>query len=346
MEIMETTERFPLSADESKGVTSFHMIDVGGKNPTKRRAVARGTIRLTEESYVALRAKKNPKGDVLAVAEVAGIQAVKRVPETIPLCHSLPIDYAHLRFEFSNERFEITVFCEVGTTAKTGVEMEALAGVNGALLSIYDLSKAINPILTLTNIRLDSKEGGKSGIWTHPDFKEGVAPLEQKKNLKSKKASVIVVSDRCFREESQDKSGSHLENILKNQGCQFVKKVIVPDEVDLIRTAVLQQCQDLGVELLLITGGTGVSPRDVTPEALEPLWTKKIPGIGELLRTTGSHYTQHSWTSRSEGGLVGETLVILLPGSSNAVTQGITTLNPLLPHLLSIIKGGSHNEMV
>jgi cyclic pyranopterin monophosphate synthase len=346
---METTKRFPPSAAESDSVSSFRMIDVGGKTATRRRAVARGTIRLTQDAFLAIREKKNPKGDVLALAEVAGIQAVKRVPDTIPLCHSLPIEYARLRFAYSEARLEVTVFCEVGTTAKTGVEMEALAGVNGALLSIYDLSKAVNPVLSISDIRLDIKEGGKSGRWTHPDFQETdlekTTPLQAwKSNLKETTSSVLVVSDRCARGETQDSSGVRLETYLRAQGSRFLKKAVVPDEIERIRYEVLQLCQELHSQILFVTGGTGMAPRDVTPEALESLWTKRIPGIGELLRSSGSLYTPMSWISRSEAGLVGETLVVLLPGSESAVEQSLISLDPILSHILHVTRGGSHHH--
>lgn len=364
---METTERFPQWAVEGDSISSFQMIDVGAKAATRRRAVARGTIRLSKDAYIALREKRNPKGDVLALAEVAGIQAVKRVPDTIPLCHSLPIEYARLRFEYSDERLEVTAFCEVGTTGKTGVEMEALAGVNGALLSIYDLSKAVNPVLSISGIRLDLKEGGKSGRWTHPDFRgkssadsktstgqsqsKSHPSVEQawKSNLHETTSSVLVVSDRCARGEAEDTSGARLETFLRTQGSQFLKKSVAPDEIERIRYEVSSLCQELHdqklhSQILFVTGGTGVSPRDVTPEALEPLWTKRIPGIGELLRSSGALYTPMSWISRSEAGLVGDALVILLPGSQSAVEQALATLDPILNHLLHIVRGGAHRH--
>jgi cyclic pyranopterin phosphate synthase len=340
---METTERFQPSAGDS----SFRMVDVGAKEATRRRAVARGTIKLSRDAYGAIREKKNPKGDVLALAEIAGIQAVKRVPEAIPLCHSLPIEYARLKFEFSEALAEVTVFCEVGTTAKTGVEMEALAGVNGALLTIYDLSKAVNPVLSISEIRLDVKEGGKSGRWVHPDFQEEdsnhvTTPL-WKAELKNTRATVLVVSDRCAKAEAQDTSGAKLESYLKMQGAQILKKAIVADEIEKIRSEVLLLSRELSSQILFVTGGTGISPRDVTPEALEPLWTKKVPGIGELLRSSGAQFTATSWISRSEAGMIGNTLVIVLPGSERAVEQALGVLDPILSHILHIAGGGAHH---
>lgn len=149
--------------------SSFRMIDVGGKPATRRRAIAQGKIILSKEAFEALRDHKNPKGNVLALAEVAGIQAAKKTADLIPLCHPLPLTSVRFEFKLNEVEHTVMVFCEAKATASTGVEMEALAGINGALLTIYDLSKAVNPTLTISDIRLNLKEGGKSGVWHHPE---------------------------------------------------------------------------------------------------------------------------------------------------------------------------------
>jgi molybdenum cofactor biosynthesis protein MoaC len=146
----------------------FHMIDVGEKVPTRRRAVACGRIQMSRAAFDAIRLGANPKGDVLAQAEVAGILGAKRTADLIPLCHPLPLDRVSLRFELVVESCSVVAWCEVSATARTGVEMEALQGLSSALLAIYDLSKAVDPVLTLTELRLQVKEGGKSGRWVHP----------------------------------------------------------------------------------------------------------------------------------------------------------------------------------
>jgi cyclic pyranopterin monophosphate synthase len=146
----------------------FHMIDVGEKAPTRRRALARGRIQMARESFEAIARGTNPKGDVLAQAEVAGILACKRTADVIPLCHPLPLEQVLVRFELDHATHSIVAFCEAAATARTGVEMEALSGVTGALLAIYDLAKAVDPALTITDVHLSVKEGGKSGRWVHP----------------------------------------------------------------------------------------------------------------------------------------------------------------------------------
>ena len=147
---------------------SFRMIDVGEKAATKRRAVARGRIQMSQSAFDALRTGTNPKGNVLAQAEVAGMLAAKRTSELIPLCHPLALDQVQLRFELVDATCSVIASCEASATARTGVEMEALQGVSGALLAIYDLSKAVDPVLSISDVHLSVKEGGKSGLWVHP----------------------------------------------------------------------------------------------------------------------------------------------------------------------------------
>ena len=122
-----------------------------------------------------MRDRALPKGDAIALAEVAGIMAAKSAHQMIPLCHPLGLDHVAVEFELNAEDDSATVICTASTTARTGVEMEALAGVSGALLAMYDLAKNVEPALAIRDIRLLRKEGGKSGVWRHP---QGVpAPL-------------------------------------------------------------------------------------------------------------------------------------------------------------------------
>lgn len=144
------------------------MIDVGDKPPTRRRAVAVGTIALGA-AYVPTRDRSLPKGDALQLAEVAAILAAKNAHATIPLCHPLGLDHVAIATHCEDASGTVSVLCSAHTFARTGVEMEALAGVNGGLLAIYDLAKNVEPALTITRIRLVVKAGGKHGLWQHPD---------------------------------------------------------------------------------------------------------------------------------------------------------------------------------
>ena len=148
---------------------SFHMVDVSSKKETFRRALASGKIFVGKEVFNLIKNKTMPKGDPLSLAEVAAVLGVKKTSELIPLCHPLSIDHTASKIIMNEEDNSLEVFCVVSTYSKTGVEMEAIMGVNAALITIYDLSKIVNPNLKIDNIRLLIKEGGKSGLWKNPE---------------------------------------------------------------------------------------------------------------------------------------------------------------------------------
>tara|TARA_B100000609_G_C17105346_1_gene376857 strand:+ start:115 stop:657 length:543 start_codon:yes stop_codon:yes gene_type:complete len=148
---------------------SFHMIDVSSKKKTFRRALATGKIFVGKSVFNLIQNKEMPKGDPLTLAEVASVLGVKKTSELIPLCHPLPIDHTATKIIMNEEDYSIEVFCVVSTYSKTGVEMESIMGVNAALITIYDLSKIVNPNLKIENIKLLIKEGGKSGLWKNPE---------------------------------------------------------------------------------------------------------------------------------------------------------------------------------
>ena len=142
------------------------MVDVSGKLETQRRAIATGRISMSREAAAAIGAGDVPKGDVLAAARIAGIMAAKRTGELIPLCHPLPITSAAI--DLSVDSDGVTATATITTTGRTGVEMEAMTAVSVALLTIYDMAKAIDKAMTIDSIRLLSKTGGKSGDWQAP----------------------------------------------------------------------------------------------------------------------------------------------------------------------------------
>lgn len=145
------------------------MVDVSGKEVTHRVAVAEGAIAVSREVMDAIKGNKVRKGDVLTVAQVAGIMGTKRTPDLIPMCHSLSLTNAEVTYEVDDENCEIKAVCRAVTDGKTGVEMEALTGASIALLTIYDMCKAIDKRMVIKEIHLVSKEGGKSGEF---NFKE------------------------------------------------------------------------------------------------------------------------------------------------------------------------------
>ena len=138
-----------------------HMVDVGAKATTSREAVAEGRISMSAEALTAIRDGTAKKGDVLAVARVAGIMAAKKTSDLIPLCHPIALSSATVDFDFENKGLRVTATAR--TSGQTGVEMEALTAVNVALLTVYDMCKAVDRGMTITGVKLMEKHGGKSG---------------------------------------------------------------------------------------------------------------------------------------------------------------------------------------
>lgn len=317
---------------------NFSMVDVGGKKETRRVAVAGGCLRMGRKAFSLLKEGRLPKGDALKLGEVAGILAAKNAAATIPLCHPLPLERVLVSFALDASLPGVRVRCEAATSAKTGVEMEALAGATGALLAVYDLVKQVDPALTISDVRLLEKLGGKSGHWVHPEApKKAAAP---KKIKVWGTARAITVSDRASRGEYEDRSGPQLVAGLKALGLRTPKATVVPDERPLIESAIRKAAR--AADVVVLTGGTGLSPRDVTPEAVEAVCARLIPGIGEALREAGAAKLPLARLSRSTAGQLGRCVVVALPGSRGGVEDGLRVLAELLPHAVHVARGGDH----
>ena len=145
-----------------------HMVDVGGKSATRRRALAEVFVLLGKNAYEVLMDRGSPKGDALAVARIAGIQGAKRCSDLIPLCHPLDLEQVQVDLEAIPDRSAIRITCEATLSGKTGVEMEAMTGASIAALALYDMCKALDKGIRIEGLRLLQKEGGKSGTWIAP----------------------------------------------------------------------------------------------------------------------------------------------------------------------------------
>ena len=143
-----------------------HMVDVGDRRPTKREATARGCLQMQPTTLELIRSGNTPKGDLLAVARVAAIQAAKRTWELIPLCHQLPLSGVEVTIEPDSSLPGLILCCRCSTTNSTGVEMEAMTAVSIGLLTLYDMLKSIDPGMTLGQIALTHKDGGRNGAWS------------------------------------------------------------------------------------------------------------------------------------------------------------------------------------
>lgn len=329
--------------------SKFRMIDVGKKIPTYRLAVATGTITVGKTAFELIKNRQLPKGDPLALAEIAGIQGAKKTADLIPLCHPLPLDHIEVIMDLDPLEQAIIATAFVSTTSKTGVEMEALSAVSAALLTVYDLTKMVESHLMISEVRLLLKQGGKQGLWLSnlgvPEWVLNKTISAKQTSLAGISSAVVTLSDRACAGHYKDDSGLWLCEALSAQGSELVSYKVLEDDVQSLQEHLLAIIDTHHPDFIVTTGGTGIAPRDVTPEAILALADKQIPGIGEWLRAYGSQFTPYSWVSRSMAVVIRKTLVIVLPGSPAAVNEGLSCLIPLIPHLIQQLRGGSHDHI-
>ena len=303
------------------------MVPITHKSTTLRKAIAQAIVRVSKpETISAIRDRAVPKGDVLECARVAGLFAAKRTADMIPDCHPLPIEYTAVSYSLGE--LELNIQVEIHTIYKTGVEVEAMHAASVVALTVYDMLKPIDKGVSIEQIKLLEKKGGKS---------DRNAALGQ-----ARRAAILVCSDSLAAGKGSDRSGEVIREKLVQLGITVEEKQIVPDAVEAIQAAVSHFVAQ-GVDLLLITGGTGLSPRDVTPEALEPLLDRRIPGVEEAIRSYGQQRLATAMLSRSVAGQIGKTLVLALPGSPAGAAEGMDAVFPALLHAFSVLEGARHD---
>ncbi|MGY4385015.1 cyclic pyranopterin phosphate synthase [Pedobacter sp. UYP24] len=310
----------------TSGKKTINMVNITTKSNTLRVAIATATVNVSkQETISAIEKREVPKGDVFEFARAAGLLGVKKTSDVIPDCHPLPIEYTAITYQIVG--LSIIISVEVHTIYKTGVEVEAMHGASITALTMYDMLKPIDKGVEITSIKLLKKSGGKT------DF--------NKEEFFELKAAVVVCSDTIFEGKGQDSSGKVIIARLEQYGINTSRYEVLPDEIELIRNSAKQLSAD-NYQLLIYTGGTGLSPRDVTPDALEPLMDRPIPGIMENARRYGQDRMPYAMLSRGIAGFIGNTLTISLPGSKKGVEESMDALFPHILHVLKMIKGGKH----
>jgi molybdenum cofactor biosynthesis protein MoaC len=303
------------------------MVNITHKVNTLRQAIATAIVKVSKQETIdAIQQRKVPKGDVFEFSRAAGLLAIKKTSDVIPDCHPLPIEYAAITHTI--EGLNIIVTVEVHTIYKTGVEVEAMHGASVTALTMYDMLKPLDKEIEISTIKLVSKKGGKT------DFKDAYS-----KNLR---CAVIVCSDSIAAGDKEDRAGKVIQQKLKQNNLITGLYKIIPDEKDTIQSTIKQLVSEQ-YNLVLITGGTGLSPRDVTPEAITPLLDRTIPGIMEAARQYGQQRTPFAMLSRGVAGFIQNTLVITLPGSTRGTEESMDALFPYILHIFRVAEGMRHD---
>ncbi|WP_262147296.1 bifunctional molybdenum cofactor biosynthesis protein MoaC/MoaB [Chryseobacterium foetidum] len=296
------------------------MVDITHKSFTLRKAIATATVKASSaETILAIENRTVPKGDIFEFSRASALFAVKKTSDVIPDCHPLPVEFTSVTFKI--EDLSVIISVEVHTIYKTGVEVEAMHGASVAALVMYDMLKPIDKHVEIQNIRLLEKQGGKS---------------DNNKFINSElKAAVVVCSDSAFKGEKEDTSGKAISDALEKYQLKNIDYQIIEDDFKTIQSTLINYKEN-NFDLIIFTGGTGLSSRDITPEAVSPLIDRHIPGIMETARNYGQQRIKTAMLSRGVAGFSGKTLVLTFPGSKKAAEESMEALFPQVLHVFQL----------
>ncbi len=325
--------------------SKVHMSNVSAKKISERKALAYGKIHVGEFAFNEIMNDNLPKGNPLTIAEVAGVIGAKKTADILPLCHPIDISAVWVEIIPNKEESCFEAYVLATTIAKTGIEMEALSGVTTALLNIYDMTKPIEPTLTISDVHLLVKTGGKKGVWVCTD---GIPPLAQAwldnelkvdKVLNDLDVTTITMSDRASQGVYEDTAGESAKEILNTWGANVVAQSLIGDEKELLEKT-LQEHLSKKPEIIFTLGGTGLGGRDITVETLLPLFNKNATGLSQMLKAEGvARFTDKAWLSNSTVGIIDETLIITLPGSKKAVIENLDICYGIIKHAINMKNG-------
>ena len=300
------------------------MFDISNKPESLRTAIAQAIVKMHPATASLVRDGKSPKGNLFEAVRFAATMAAKRTWELIPYCHPIPID--SIKVDVSVKENLLEVIVEVKNVAKTGVEMEALTAASIGSLTVYDMLKPVDETLSIESVKLVRKSGGLKS------FKEGFDTVLR--------AAVLVTSDSLH--ENEDRSGKVITDRLANNGFEIIEYKVISNNSHAIESILKELCDDLKVDIVITSGGTGVGPRDVTPEATKRVIEKELIGVSETLRAFGQKMMPLSMLSRGVAGIRGTTVIVNLPGSVRAVSESLDSLFPGIMHTFKMLKGHKH----
>ena len=299
------------------------MVDISDKVLSARVARAQGKIFMDKKTIKLIKDKSVSKGDVLTVAKISGIQAAKKTYESIPMCHQINLSFVDLSFLIETDCIIISSVAK--TNEATGVEMEALNAVSNAALTIYDMCKSVDKNMSIGDVSLIKKTGGKT---SH--------------NINYRpKVGIITLSDSVFSGKNKDLSGLILSNGFRDSGCIVEDTIILPDGSEEL-IPIIKEWSSKNVELILTTGGTGLGPRDLTTGIIEKIFDSKLPGVEQALHSYGYSKIKSAMLSRLLAGVMGKTIIICLPGSPGAVKDALNVLIPSIFHSFHILRDEKH----
>ena len=300
------------------------MVNITHQYNTLRKVLATAIVKVSEqETIITIQQHKVPKGDIFEFSRPAGPLAIKSTCNFIPGCHPKPVEYSSIHFSIEGMSIHITV--EVHTIYKTGMETEAMHGATVVALTMYDMLKPIDKGVEISNIYIQNDPLKKENR-----FPEAV-------NIKT---AVIMCSDSVYAGKKEDSAGKIVAEKLRKYNIEPETYLIIPDDLNTIQSTV-RELSTSSFDLVIISGGTGLSARDITPEAITPMIDKMVPGIMEAARRYGQDRTPYAMLSRGVAGFIKNMLVLTLPGSTKGSAESMDALFPSV-HIFSVKLGASH----
>lgn len=286
-----------------------------------REATAKAVVRVSQpETILAVIENRVPKGNVFEMAKVAGLFGVKNTYLNLPNSYSQPIEFTGIDYEIHD--LEIQVSVKVKSVCKSDLEAEAMHGATIVALTIYDMLKPIDKGISIGHIKIEEKE----------EKSKKESPIQ-----KPIKTAVVVCSNAVAQGTKLDSAGQAILKKLRPQPIQITSYILIPDSLEEIRTLAKRLSSEN--QLVIFCGGTGLSSTDVTPEALEPLLERRISGIEEAMRNYGQSQTPFAMFSRSLAGMIGDCMILALPGSTRGAMESMDAIFPHLLHVFQIRKG-------